>query len=247
MQTKQMHGVTVKDAALGTVQAVFATLNVVDHDGDVTLPGAFKDGAQVVISSYGHKSWDGALPVGHGVIREVGDEAILDGQFLMDTTHGRDAFSTVKALSDVGLQEWSYSLQNVTGSFGHVDGQAVHFLEAIDVKEVSPVLVGAGIGTRTLATKSAGQRFGEHIAQVMADVNGLIERLRDVVTLRAEKGKTISDETAGHLDEVRQALKALTDLLEVPQVTEPQGEPDAEALAEFLRFIQNNNVLGDTE
>ena len=28
----------------GQFSAVFSTLNAVDHDGDVTLPGAFKDG-----------------------------------------------------------------------------------------------------------------------------------------------------------------------------------------------------------
>src|SRR3546814_14819273 len=68
------------------------------------------DLAPVRISAYGHKSWQGQLPVGKGVIRVKGKRAILEGQFFMTTTHGRDTFETVKALSEDGLQEWSYEV-----------------------------------------------------------------------------------------------------------------------------------------
>mgnify|MGYP006138037809 CR=1 FL=1 len=34
------------------VAAVFSTFNVVDKDGDLTLPGAIKDGTEVVISGW---------------------------------------------------------------------------------------------------------------------------------------------------------------------------------------------------
>ena len=85
---------------------------------------------------------------GRSTIREVGNEAILEGEFFMDTTHGRDAFLTVKALSDAGLQEWSYSLHDVTASRAQVAGKSVRVLERIAlVKEVSPVLMGAGVST----------------------------------------------------------------------------------------------------
>ena len=46
----------VKSAELGEVRAVFATLDVVDSDGDVIRPGAIGD-QEVLISSYGHGSW----------------------------------------------------------------------------------------------------------------------------------------------------------------------------------------------
>jgi hypothetical protein len=54
--------VRVKDAAQGLVEAVFSTFNVIDSDGDVTLPGAFEEGAPARVSAYGHTSWDGKLP-----------------------------------------------------------------------------------------------------------------------------------------------------------------------------------------
>ena len=146
--------VRVKDADQGVVELVFSTFNKVDKDGDVTLKGAFVGNPPVVLSAYGHKSWDGALPYGTGVISEGDDEAIAEVKFELDTTHGRDAFLIVKALSSLGLQEWSYSLENVEAERGTVDGKSVRILKKIFVKEISPVLRGAGTDTRTLDVKS---------------------------------------------------------------------------------------------
>ena len=42
-----MRGFEIKSEAEGTVTAVFATLGVKDSDGDVTVDGAFEDGAEV--------------------------------------------------------------------------------------------------------------------------------------------------------------------------------------------------------
>lgn len=148
-------GVTIKDADKGELEAVFSKFNVIDLDGDVTLPGAFTEGASVVISAYGHTSHGGALPVGKGTIHEVDDEAIVRAKFFLKTSHGRDTWETVKELSADDLQEWSYSLDDVVAKSGVVDGQKVQIIEKVGlVKEVSPVLQGAGIGTRTLSTKS---------------------------------------------------------------------------------------------
>lgn len=157
MQTKSLGRVTVKDETAGTVTALFATYDAVDKDGDVTLKGAFTDGAPVIISAYNHRSWEGALPVGKGVIRDTDEGPTLEGQFFMDTTHGRDAFLTVKALSDDDLQEWSYSLHEVDSDRGATwEGRKVRqIIKGVTVREVSPVIVGAGVNTRTLATKGA--------------------------------------------------------------------------------------------
>lgn len=155
MSEKKALRVEVKDAGEGTVQAVFATLNVVDLDGDVTLPGAFKDGQEVRISAYGHASWGSALPVGKGVIRASDAEAVLDGRFFMDTQQGRDTFLTVKELGPLG--QWSYGFDVLDAEEGDFEEQKVRFLKSLDVHEVSPVLLGAGIDTRTVAVKSQGK------------------------------------------------------------------------------------------
>lgn len=141
----------------GTFRAVFSTLNVIDHDGDVTRPGAFDDGGAVRISAWGHSSWSGfgggnQLPVGKGVIHANDREAWVDGEFFLQTDHGKATYETVKALGD--LQEWSYGFEITKASFGQHDGQDVRFLEGVKVHEVSPVMLGAGLETRTEAIKN---------------------------------------------------------------------------------------------
>lgn len=159
MRHKQIAGgVEVKDADQGTVEAVFSTLNVIDSDGDVTKAGAFENGAKVRISSYNHSSWgrgDGALPVGRGTIRTTDSEAILDGRFFLATQAGKDTFEVVKQMGE--LQEWSYGFDILESSSGTLDGEDVQFLESVKVHEVSPVILGAGVDTRTLAVKGAKQ------------------------------------------------------------------------------------------
>lgn len=263
MQTKTFSHTRVKDATLGIVEAVFAshlvdeaTLKlagpeVIDKDGDVTLKGAFTQGQEVVVSAYGHASWQpGAPPIGKGVIREEGDEAIATLQFFMDIPAAADTFKAVAALGD--LQEWSYSLHDVTASRATVGGKSVQVLQKVGlVKEVSPVLMGAGVRTRTLSTKSgevdpdletethhpkSGERlqFSEHVAQVMADVDALTARASEIKALRAEKGKTISDTTLEQLGELADRLEAVKALT----IVEPEESPTPDAAqAEWLRFV----------
>src|SRR5699024_1737977 len=137
----------------GTVEAVFSTLNVVDKDGDITPPEAFKDGTKVKISAYNHALWEGAAPIGMGTIHVEGDEAVLRGKFFLDTTAGRDTFNVVKHLGE--QQEWSYGFNIVDSETKSLNGHNVRVLKDLDVFEVSPVFIGAGVNTRTRSAKSA--------------------------------------------------------------------------------------------
>ena len=182
MDTKRLSQVEIKDAGRGEVRAVFSTLNVKDSDGDVTESNAFDGNGEVPISAYGHASWQGALPVGKGTMREVGDEAVFDGQFFMDTTPGKDTFLTVKALADAGLGEWSYGYDVLEWSKGEFNGDDVRFLKKLKVHEVSPVLVGAGVNTRTLSAKSAsvgGGRDAEFKAAIRPHKSSVTNRVWD--------------------------------------------------------------------
>lgn len=144
-------GVKLLDENKGEVECVFATLNVVDNDGDVTVPGAFKEGQTVAISQHGHTIWDGTAPVGRGEIVTVGNEAIFKGQFFMDMAAARDTFHAVKGMGEHG--QWSYGFKTLNAKPGEFAGQKVNFLLEQDVFEVSPVLRGAGVGTRTTSAK----------------------------------------------------------------------------------------------
>lgn len=235
MDTKALSGLKIDDADQGTVTAVFATLNVVDHDGDVTPSGAFSEGAGVRISAYNHESWKGALPVGKGTIREVGNEAVMHGQFFLDTAGGRDTFAVVKQLGE--LMEWSYGYDPVEFSYGEHDGDRVRFLNRVKVHEVSPVILGAGLNTRTLAAKSRDMKLTDHAAAVLADVDGLTERVAEVMARRAEKGKGLGSESADLVARLDSSLTKLSDLLAGQRDDDDTADELVREYARFARAI----------
>jgi hypothetical protein len=133
-------------AASGRGTALFAAYNAVDKDGDVTLEGAFEDGAPIIVSAWQHTSWQTALPVGKGRIRTSRKGAMADIEFF-DTPTGREHAETVHQLGR--MCQWSYGFDIVDSERGKFQGRGVRFLKKMLVHEVSPVLVGAGVGTRT--------------------------------------------------------------------------------------------------
>jgi HK97 family phage prohead protease len=236
MDTKSLR-VEIKDADKGEVVAIFAAFNAIDHDGDVTLPGAFEDGAKTRISAYNHGSWGSALPVGAGVIKSTSTEAQLHGQFFMNIPEAATTFQTVKAMSAEGLQEWSYGYDVLEYSYGQFGEPArdVRFLQKQQVHEVSPVLLGAGIGTRTLTTKS-NKTFAEEGEAVLAALAQFGVRAADVMAMRAEKGKGLGDQSRDLLQRVESELTTLASLLKGS--TEPESDEVKAALQrEYLRFL----------
>lgn len=155
-EIKQFHlkDFTIADA--GQVKAVFATLGVVDHDGDIILPGSIVNGQTVRMSAYNHASWGGALPVGKGTIVEIGNELVFNGQFFMDTEGGAETYKTVKGLGDLGEWSFGFDVLDKAVSVDQTSQQEVRLLKKLNVYEVSPVLLGAGIGTRTTDIKARG-------------------------------------------------------------------------------------------
>lgn len=139
----------LKASGTGEVSAVVATFGVVDRDGDVIERTAFQDG-QAVPTTWAH---DWSKPIGRGTIRTTPTEAIFDGLFFLTTTAGKEAYETVKAAGD--LQEWSWGFAILDATYDVVHGQNVRRIRKTEVFEVSPVLVGAGMNTRTLAIKAA--------------------------------------------------------------------------------------------
>lgn len=237
MDTKSLR-VEVKDADedRGEVTAVFSTFNVKDSDWDVTLPGAIEEGASALISAYGHSSWGGELPAGKGTLSSTKTEAVFTGKFFMDTEQGVNTFRTVKGVGEI--QEWSYGYDALEYSYGDHDGEHVRFLAKLKVHEVSPVLLGAGVGTRTLSAKSAGLKFSDEATAVLATVKALADRAADVMAKRQEKGKALGADSAALLQEVTAELKRFEDLLREP---EPDIGQTNELQHELLRFLAHNH------
>lgn len=218
------------DDDAGTVTAVFAKMNVVDLDGDVTLPGFF--GTQDVAIADAH---DRAKLVGRGTIREDGDTAVFDGKFFLETIKGREAYLTTKAMGD--LQEWSYGfyIKNGGARLGTLDGRDVRFLQPLEngdagvkVAEVSPVLVGAGIGTHTVSMKAEGLRFVEQAEQVAQAAEMLFTRATEIHDMRAEKGKQLGDDAVARLLNVKTRLEAVATMMS--DLTSPPDPVDTSTL-----------------
>ncbi len=235
MDRKNLSSFEIKDAALGQVSAVFATLNVKDKDNDLTVQGAFQNGAPCVISAYGHKSWEGALPVGKGVIREIGNQAICDMQFFMNTAAGRDTFEAVKELGS--LQQFSYGYDVLESEPGEHEGKSVRVLKKMKVHEVSPVMVGAGENTRVLSAKSA-PTLNEQISFAVATVRDAVESAQRVAALRAEQGKGLSQVNRQSLVELDACTTDLRSLLTVENETKTAD--DAEITKIYLSFVAAN-------
>lgn len=234
MDSKSLRRVEIKSADRGEVSAVFSTLNVIDSDGDVTPVGAFEDGAEVVISSYQHTSWGGALPVGKGRIRTTGEEAILDGQFFMNTTTGRETFEVVKSLAESGLGEWSYGFDVLDAEPATFQGRDVRLLKKLKVHEVSPVLVGAGVNTRTLAAKAAKDGRGAVVAAPEAEFKAAIRPHETPVTAKA--WDAVATVAAIPAD------ASVSDLRTVFAWVDTDGDPEAKT---NYRFPHHHGVSGD--
>jgi len=228
----------------GHIEAAFAQLNVVDHDNDVTLPGAFPK-KDVPMSAYGHSSWEGALPVGRGTIEEAGDWAVFKGQFFMDTTQGHDAYATIKGLG--ALAEYSYGYDILDSTSGTYDGNAVREIRALDVFEVSPVLKGAGIGTHTLAIKSdapgTDASEADRMSWYMDAYAASVKYFEDRDEFRTSEGRKLSAADLAHLTdlvdfgaELVERTKALLFVPEDPEVIRQRQRTIEVALATARRL-----------
>lgn len=181
------------DTADGALTAVISTFGVIDKDGDVVLPGAFPDGAEVALCSWGHK-WD-QLPVGRGTISQDTERAYFTGQFFLDTADGLNTYRTVKQLG--ALQEYSYGFQIADAFPGEQDGQPVRMIRKFArVFEASPVLVGAGEETGTLSLKG-------HAPDPEAWVKALAEWLA-----ATKEGRPISEARRARLGVIADQLES---------------------------------------
>ena len=189
--------VELKEAE-GAFRATFATFNVVDKDGDVTLPGAFSFGQPVRVSQFAH-NW-GDYIIGDGKIGGDQEKAFADAEFYLETSRGLDTYRSVKRASAAGLQEWSYGFDVDKQSFGKFGDRDVRFLEKLTVHEVSPVMLGAGVGTGTDFIK--GLRLADHEATVLAAVKSLSDRFAALAAENEKTGRAISAARVARIREV---------------------------------------------
>ena len=158
------------------------------------------------------------------------------------------------------LQEWSFGFTITKQSFGDHDGQSVRFLEAVQVHEISPVVAGAGIDTRTVAIKNTEQsgampkdllqikseqvagrsvKLCDHLKLALWDIGEVIKRCQEVREIRKKDGRDLSPE---RYEELGSIMLSLAELKEVGKALEclllKSGDPEIDNLlaSEFARF-----------
>lgn len=247
----------------GSFVVAFAKLGAVDSDEDYTFHGAFKSGQAVPVSDYGHAIWPtkGAKPpTGRAVLSEDGEWALATGSFLMKTTQGQNAYETVKGMSD--LQQWSYGYNVLEKAAPPAGIKARRGLAKLDVKEISPVFLGAQALAHTRAIKEldeldefdqimetlkdsslAGLTYAEMSQRVLRGLEAFTTRTLDINEMRVKEGRALStarqtllEEAIGQLADYTAKLRAMVDAAQPKApVTEPQKQANLvlEAAARF--------------
>jgi hypothetical protein len=177
MKTKTLTIEAMDEAGKGLAR--IATLSAVDHDGDTYLPGAFswKEGGQQWCSIL--PAHDGrATPLGKARVYEDADAALAELFFNLEIPAAKSWHSAIMFdLANGGpVQEYSYGFDTIDADFQMRGADRVRLLKRLDVHEVSPVLKGAGIGTRTLAMKGASLKE-EHFASLIGGLGELADAL----------------------------------------------------------------------
>ena len=203
----------------GKFEAVFASLDKVDKDGDGYDPGAIGN-QDVAISQWNHGSWgEGAkaLPIGVGKIFERGNKAIVQGEFDPDDADAVKTYNKLKYLNSKGHNvEFSFALPDTDYRFEERDGREVRVFTRISVPEVSPVLLGAGVDTELLSIKGRemaeperrpdSKRLTDHVNEVADDVEKLSKRIADLHKERSEAGEKISTRGTWHIKMLKDVL-----------------------------------------
>jgi HK97 family phage prohead protease len=213
--------VSLKEGEEGSFVARIATLNVRDKDNDITLQGAFPVGKTVLVSAYMHGSWMGKLPIGKATIRETGNDVIAEGQFNLQTSDGRDTYEAMKFAPE--LAEWSYGFYPLEHEEGQGDNAGCRILKKVDVKEISPVLVGAGVNTAILAIKSEGQSLEAQVESALAANEIVSTRIKSLADLRRKEGRVLSTANRERMKSLLESLSTVAaDLKELLDATEPK-------------------------
>jgi HK97 family phage prohead protease len=222
----------------GAIEAVFSTFNVIDRGGDIVLPGAIEHGKEVPMV-WAH---DWSKIVGKGITEVSPERAVYKGQFFLDTTAGMDAYRTVKNMG--ALQEFSWGFLIKDAAYEQRDGESVRLIKSTEMFEVSPVLVGEGRGTGTLALKY-GQPVDEQCETALAAVTHIVERWKSLADAIVKEGRPISESRRGRMGAIAEQLDAAsTDLRAILKETEPAKSLDIDALwTDFMVLAAKQNGI----
>ncbi|MFQ5775853.1 MAG: helix-turn-helix domain-containing protein [Kiloniellaceae bacterium] len=198
--------------------ARIATLSAIDSDGDTYAPGAFGEQHAKLLAAHNWQS----VPLGKARVFEQGDEALAELRFNLDSEHAREWHAALKFDLDAErsggpiLQEWSYGFRIVDAAQETRGEERVRVLKRLVVHEVSPVVVGAGVATTTLALK--GRPFRDQLEVILAAAEDLAGRAGDIAALRAAEGRGLPAGRIAKLRDLKSAIEAILAAEEAPRI-----------------------------
>jgi phage head maturation protease len=224
LKTLTFSGFEIKDAEKGEITAKVATLEVVDKDGDIIRKSALPKAAKVAMSSWGHDAMFGNRPAGKGTLARQGDGLVFEGKVFLTTTDGRETFEVLKEMG--ADQQWSFGFR-ISGWENPSDEErksgAFRIITKMDAFEVSPVLIGAGVGTHTTSVKAEKQEPETTAVTIGATVLEIpTAKLPSIAAKVSEWLRTESDTIA-------QAEAAAVEAALVEAEAKAKAEADAEA------------------
>lgn len=171
------------------------------------------------MAAWGH-NW-GDLPSGKGQVLVEEKQAVFSGRFFLETNAGLDTYNTVKAMGP--LQEWSWGFEILDAAWEKRDGDYVRIIQRTRIFEVSPVLVGAGVGTYTRSIKR-GLRYADQAEAVLAAVDDLVGRTQALADLRAKEGRPLA---TAHQERLETLAKRLATVQDTVAGMLAAGEPES--------------------
>lgn len=231
-----------------TITARFATLGVVDLDGDIIERGAIGD-QEVLLGAYNHDFQ--SLPPGFGATYETAKAAMFKGTFF-DTPVGDLHYQTLKAAQEAGYNmEWSFRFFVEDGGFETRKGEEYYVIRKAKVSHVAPVEKGAGINTGTVEVKvcgpecqaaqaSGGSSDGAQATGTAGiDYDELTKRLAEVI------GPAITTAIVSAMGECDgcKGSKSQTDATTDATTKDDQGQDKGQSLGDLLRELRDEKEL----
>lgn len=215
----------------GTFEAVVATLGVVDSDGDIVERGALA--GQTVHILPAHDAFH--VPLGKARYDERGDEVWALGRFNLEIASAADWHKAIKFDLEhpPSIQEWSWDYIPKRAEPDTIDGQSVRRLIALDSKEVSPVLRGASVNTRTVSAKARKGKLIHQVRAVTEDAAAAVERIREVSAMRAKDGRELGAEMKAEALKMAAEIESLAAQVEALAAHVAPEDEVAQALAVY--------------
>lgn len=250
----------------GEFSGYAAGIHNIDRTGDMILPGAFADGLAEFIAD-GVVCWqhDWMTPIGAPTAASEDEYGLFTSARISRTQQGLDAMTlirdrVIKKLS-IGYRverngcEWvdragllaylattnlsEQRRQGVVRQYDEMELDELCLLRKIKLYEYSPVSVPANPNAIITDAKGllTGLTFADHSKAVLTAVQGLRERARGVLALKAERKTKLNSDRRAEIEGIASSLKSALDSL-AALLTDAPGENNQEAARLYAEYLK---------